>query len=77
MVVRHFAHLPMTGRTRGYSGLRPDPSLAPHVPMRTAPLKDNIDAEGSIQLVLRGGRAGSRFRVTRRSVSVIKICVCV
>ena len=62
----HCAHFPMTGRTRGYSGLRPHPSLAPHVPVHTAPSKEDIDAEGPMQLILRGGRAGSRFRLCIR-----------
>ena len=80
LAVRRFAHLPMTGRTRGYSGLRPHPSLAPHVSVHTALAKVSIDAGGPMQLVLCGGRAGSRLRRSGRSVSVINviiICVCV
>ena len=68
----------MMGRTRGNLGLRPHPSLAPHVPVHAAPSKENVDAENPVQLVLRVDRAGSRFRLTGRSVSVInviKICV--
>ena len=45
LLVRHFAHLPMIGGTRGYSGLRPHPNFARHVSVHTAPSRENIDAE--------------------------------
>ena len=61
-LVRYFAHLPITCRTRGYSGLQPHPSSAARIPVHTGRSRETIDTEDTMHNVLRRGWVGTRFR---------------
>ena len=60
----HFAHLPITCRTFGYSGLRPHPSSAARIPVHTRQSRETIDTEDNKHNVLRRDCVYSRFRRT-------------